>query len=48
MVIGEVSRVRPDDEHPLLWDITVKPIDDAYTQTVVAVIVPADFEAGRN
>ena len=44
LVIGEVSRVRPDDEHPLLWDITVRPIDDPYKQTVVAVIVPAAFE----
>ena len=46
LVIGEVTQVRPDDEHPLLWDILVKPIDDAYTQTVVAVIVPAVFESG--
>ncbi len=47
LVVGEVTRVRHDDEHPLLWDITVKPIDDPYTQTVVAVIVPADFEAEK-
>jgi cell shape-determining protein MreC len=46
LVIGECSQVRPDDEHPLLWDITVKPYDDAFAQTVVAVIVPpaAEFE----
>lgn len=47
LVIGEVTQVRPDDEHPLLWDIIVKPIDDAYSQTVVAVIVPADFKSGK-
>lgn len=44
LVIGEVTQVRPDDQHPLLWDIIVKPIDDPYSQTVVAVIVPADFK----
>jgi cell shape-determining protein MreC len=41
LVIGECSQVRPDDEHPLLWEITVKPYDDAFAQTVAAVIVPA-------
>ncbi len=44
LVIGECSQVRPDDEHPLLWDISVKPFDDAFAQTVVAVIVPLTTE----
>lgn len=40
VVVGRCVRVRPDEEHPLLWDIAVRPVDDAYSQTVVAVIVP--------
>jgi len=40
LVVGRCVRVRPDEEHPLLWDITVRPVDDAYTQKIVAVVVP--------
>lgn len=40
LVVGRCIRVRPDETHPLLWDIAVRPIDDAYAQKVVAVIVP--------
>lgn len=47
LVIGECTRVRPDDEHPLLWDISVRPFDDAFAQTVVAVIIPAAVESEK-
>jgi len=40
LVVGQCVQVQPDEEHPLLWDITVRPAADAYTQKVVAVIVP--------
>lgn len=43
MVIGEVSEVVPDDEHPLLWDITVQPAEDMSRLNEVAVIVLKDF-----
>jgi rod shape-determining protein MreC len=39
LVIGEVTRVRPDDQHPLLWKITVRPAEDMSHLTHVAVIV---------
>jgi hypothetical protein len=38
-VIGEISEVKRDENKPLLWDITVRPICDAETLTDVAVIV---------
>ncbi|MEJ5260890.1 MAG: rod shape-determining protein MreC [Anaerohalosphaeraceae bacterium] len=41
LVVGRCVRVRPDEEHPLLWDIAVRPVEDAYAQKVVAVAVPA-------
>jgi cell shape-determining protein MreC len=40
LVAGRCVRVQPDQEHPLLWAIDVQPIDDAYKQKAVAVIVP--------
>jgi cell shape-determining protein MreC len=40
-VIGQVQEVKPDEKEPLLWDITVKPIQDASLLTHVAVIVSA-------
>ena len=43
MVVGEVSAVEPDDEHPLLWDITVQPAQDMTRLDDVAVIVIEDF-----
>lgn len=43
VVIGEVSEVVPDEEHPLLWDITVQPAEDMTQLTDVAVIVLKDF-----
>lgn len=39
IVIGEVIEVRPDDLHPLLWDITVQPVEDMTRIDSVAVIV---------
>lgn len=43
VVIGEVTRVRADDKHPLLWDITVRPVEDLKHLDDVAVIVVEDF-----
>lgn len=40
IVVGEVTEVRPDDLHPLLWDITVEPVEDMGRLDSVAVIVP--------
>jgi rod shape-determining protein MreC len=39
IVIGEIVEVRPDDLHPLLWDITVQPVEDMSRLDSVAVIV---------
>jgi len=39
IVVGEVVRVRPDDLHPLLWDITVLPAEDMMHLDEVAVII---------
>ena len=43
IVIGEVSEVIPDDEHPLLWDITVRPAGDMTQLDEVAIIVIEDI-----
>ena len=43
VVVGEVSEVVPDDEEPLLWDITVHPAADMTRLNDVAVIVIQDF-----
>ena len=43
IVIGEVTAVEPDDEHPLLWEITVQPVEDMTQLSDVAVIVTVDF-----
>ncbi|MCE5185741.1 MAG: hypothetical protein LLF76_06415 [Planctomycetaceae bacterium] len=39
IVVGEVVEVRPDDLHPLLWDVTVEPVEDMSRLDSVAVIV---------
>jgi rod shape-determining protein MreC len=38
-IIGEVSAVRPDEDNPLLLDISVKPVQDVSGLTDVVVIV---------
>lgn len=38
-IIGTVSELKPDEKEPLLWDITVKPIQEAPTMVEVAIIV---------
>jgi hypothetical protein len=38
-VIGQIAQVKPDENEPLLWDITVKPTRDVEMLTDVAVIV---------
>ena len=43
IVIGEVIAVEPDDDHPLLWDITVQPVEDMTQLSDVAVIIIEDF-----
>lgn len=39
LVIGEITHVRPDDQHPLLWKITVRPVEEMSRLNKVAVIV---------
>ncbi len=39
LVVGEITRVRTDDQHPLLWKITVQPAEDMSRLNNVAVIV---------
>ena len=43
VVLGEVTHVRKDDKHPLLWDIAVRPVEDMKHLDDVAVIVVEDF-----
>ena len=43
VIIGTVSEVKPDEKHPLLWDISVKPVEDMSRLQDVAVIVVEDF-----
>lgn len=43
IVIGEIVSVEPDDDHPLLWDITVQPVEDMTQLSDVAVIIIEDF-----
>lgn len=39
LIAGEIVQVRPDDLHPLLWDITVMPAEDLTRLNDVAVII---------
>ena len=39
IIVGEVCKVKPDDTEPLLWEITVKPVEDFSVITDAAVIV---------
>ncbi len=39
LVVGEITRIRADDQHPLLWKITVRPAEDMSRLNNVAVIV---------
>jgi cell shape-determining protein MreC len=39
MVIGRVAEVKPDEKEPLLWDITVEPVQNVELLARVAVIV---------
>ncbi|UCG59868.1 MAG: rod shape-determining protein MreC [Phycisphaerales bacterium] len=41
MIVGTVARCIRDDENPILWDITVKPVCDMEGLEGVAVIVPS-------
>ena len=46
-VIGEVFKIKPDDNEPLMWDITVKPITDFAMLTDVAVIISSPVKSGK-
>ncbi|OQY05023.1 MAG: hypothetical protein B6I25_06260 [Planctomycetales bacterium 4572_13] len=39
LVVGEITGVCPDDRHPLLWKITVRPAEDMSRLNNVAIIV---------
>ena len=39
LVAGEITSVRADDQHPLLWKITVRPAEDMSRLNNVAVII---------
>jgi rod shape-determining protein MreC len=39
LVVGEITSVRADDQHPLLWKITVRPAEDMSRLNNVAIIV---------
>jgi len=39
LVVGEITRVRADDQHPLLWKITVRPAEDMSRLNNVAIII---------
>jgi cell shape-determining protein MreC len=39
IIIGEVCEVKPDDTKPLLWDITVKPVEEFSAITDAAIIL---------
>jgi rod shape-determining protein MreC len=39
MIMGIVTQCKRDDENPLLWDITVKPVCDIQKLSEVAVII---------
>jgi len=39
IIVGSISEVKPDDEAPLLWDISVKPIHDFSLLSDVAIVV---------
>jgi len=39
LVIGEITAVRPDDQNPLLWKITVRPAEDMSRLNDIAIIV---------
>lgn len=39
LIIGTITEIKEDDRKPLLWDITVSPIDNVKSLTDVAVVV---------
>ena len=39
LIVGEITHVRPDDQHPLLWKITVRPAEEMSQLNNVAIIV---------
>jgi rod shape-determining protein MreC len=43
VVIGWISEAVPDEEHPLLWNITVEPAEDMTQLDEVAVIILDEF-----
>lgn len=47
IVVGRISQVKPDPDWPLLWKITVEPVEDAAQLTQVAVLVGETLPKGR-
>lgn len=45
LVIGKIAEVKPDYKDPLLWDITVEPIDNIKSLKEVAVVIMNDQRA---
>ncbi|MBC8378433.1 MAG: rod shape-determining protein MreC [Planctomycetes bacterium] len=43
VIIGEVVDVRPDEQHPLLWDIRVEPVENMKELDDIAVIVTEEL-----
>jgi rod shape-determining protein MreC len=43
VVTGRISLVKPDENNPLLWDISVKPIYDVTDLKTVAVVLPDEM-----
>ena len=39
LIVGKVAQCRPDDDNPLLWDITVKSAVDLDTITSVGIVI---------
>ena len=43
IIIGDVVDVRPDEQHPLLWDIRVEPVENMNQLDDIAVIAAEEF-----
>ena len=42
IIIGKVTEVKPDEQHPLLWDITVRPAENMRQLEEVAVVIGSE------
>ncbi|MBW8015701.1 MAG: hypothetical protein FVQ82_05905 [Planctomycetes bacterium] len=39
LVVGQIIAIKPDDQDPLLWDITITPVVDIRALTDVAIVI---------